>query len=224
MHLEGGGLLGLQALARLGWEKHPGRDRAGRQRRSAGTRGPLFSQGDLRKPQLPDAGRVWTLLCLDRDTPLPRALDTALPQAPSPPAPPAGLSPCPQLRLRPLLQASAGTAEARAGREGSLLICQVGPPSRALQPLLTPLLEMPLPLPRQPEEHQLCPAPARLPPPPCPTLAYLLAPQTSPAQTGTDPDPDPDPSSCSGYLLPLSLLFSVLSLLSQASLGEGKVD
>lgn len=81
--------------------------------------------------------------------PLPRSLDSAQPQGSSPPAPPAGLCPCPQLRLRPLLQASAGTAEGRVRSEGSQLLCQVGSQRGALQPVLTPRLALPRPPPRQ---------------------------------------------------------------------------
>lgn len=82
--------------------------------------GPLFNQGDLRKPQLPSAGRVWTLLCLCSDAPLPPFLDISQALGPSPSAPPTGLSLCPELRLQPLLQASAGIAGARASSEGCL--------------------------------------------------------------------------------------------------------
>lgn len=117
-----GGLLGLQVPARFGMKKHSGTDAAGRQGGAAGRRGwgLLFREGDLRKPQLPYAGRDWTLFRLCPDAPLPASLDTALTRGPSPPAPPAGLSSCPQFALRPLLRASAGTAGASARSGGCL--------------------------------------------------------------------------------------------------------
>lgn len=67
-----------------------------------------------------------------------------------------------------------------------------------LLPLLTPHLSTPLPPPPKPAERQRCPTPASLPPRPCPTLAYLLAPQTSLGRSVPS-------SSCPGCLLSLSL-------------------
>lgn len=181
-----------------------------------GTRALLFSQGDFRKPQPSCAGRVWTLLCLLPGHPNPRhpLVNAALPRGssrPPYPAPPAGLSPCPQLRGGPLLQASARTAGVHAESEGSLPIGQEGPQRRALQllPFLTPLLVTPL------TPYRSLQSASSVPPPPCPTVAYLWSPETSPS--------DSDPSSRPGSWLPFSLRFSVLSLLSQASLGEEKV-
>lgn len=152
--------------------------------------------------------------CRDTPTPITRWVNAALPRGssrPPHPAPPAGLSPCPQLRGGPLLQASARTAGVHAESEGSLPIGQEGPQRRALQllPFLTPLLVTPL------TPYRSLQSASSVPPPPCPTVAYLWSPETSPS--------DSDPSSRPGSWLPFSLWFSVLSLLSQASLGEEKV-
>lgn len=86
-----------------------------------------------------------------------------------------------------------------------------------LLPLLTPHLSTPLPPPPKPAERQRCPTPASLPPRPCPTLAYLLAPQTSLGRSVPS-------SSCPGCLLSLSLspvLCPVPSLPSFSWRGEG---
>lgn len=62
---------------RAPWDEEAFGEGQGREaRRGSGTGGPLFSQGDLRKPQPPYAGRVWTL-CQCRDTPLLPSLATA---------------------------------------------------------------------------------------------------------------------------------------------------